>query len=326
MPNQPKNKVCMICGNACSETNFTDCTLYDCEECGTYKTGWPGKPELSNHHKVVLKQFYTTLDPLGQKRLDIKLTRYNIDEIVESIDYPKTLIDKINRVLAYVINRTEYFGQAVTIKDVSKATRLLFCVNNEELNKIFAYLVSKKYLLGSISTPATTSLTYTATTEGLEHYYENIVPKLKTKQAFVAMWFNEKEDLKNYKPNMQDVYVKAIKPAIENDNKYNAIKIDNVEHCNDINDEMIAQIRKSKFMVVDLTGYRGGVYYEAGFAEGLGLKVIYTCHEKWLEGVPEMNIERVHFDINHRNIIVWNDNNLEEFKTKLINRIDAVII
>ena len=34
-------------------------------------------------------------------------------------------------------------------------------------------------------------------------------------------------------------------------------------------------------MVCDLTGYRGGVYFEAGFASGLGLPVIYTCRKDW---------------------------------------------
>jgi len=34
-------------------------------------------------------------------------------------------------------------------------------------------------------------------------------------------------------------------------------------------------------MICDLTGYRGGVYFEAGFAYGLGLEVIYTCRKDW---------------------------------------------
>ena len=35
-------------------------------------------------------------------------------------------------------------------------------------------------------------------------------------------------------------------------------------------DRIIAQIRASKFVVADFTRNRGGVYYEAGFALGLG--------------------------------------------------------
>ena len=79
-------------------------------------------------------------------------------------------------------------------------------------------------------------------------------------------------------------------------------------------------------MVADLTGYRGGVYWEAGFAEGLGIPVIYTCHEKWLNTDKDLNIEGVHFDLNHRNMILWNEENLEEFKQRLINRIGAIMV
>ena len=124
---------------------------------------------------------------------------------------------------------------------------------------------------------------------------------------------------------MQNIYANYIQPAIENGDRFKAIKIDKIEHNNDINDEMIAQIRKSKFMVADLTGYRGGVYWEAGFAYGLGLPVIYTCHEKWLKTNKDLKIEGVHFDLSHRNIILWNDDNLEEFKEILTNRINSLI-
>jgi nucleoside 2-deoxyribosyltransferase len=148
------------------------------------------------------------------------------------------------------------------------------------------------------------------------------------------------------------VYEKAIKPAIkyrEDDSsepRFKAIKIDNVEHVNDINDEIIAAIRRSRFMVCDLTGYRGGVYFEAGFAYGLGLPVIYTCRKDWTkeqilrskdrkkikelydENMKPLRVrkEGVHFDLAHRNRVEWEEDKLDEFKVKLENRIKAVII
>ena len=36
------------------------------------------------------------------------------------------------------------------------------------------------------------------------------------------------------------------------------------EHINRIGDEIISQIRRSKFLIADFTGHRGGVYFEAG--------------------------------------------------------------
>ena len=87
-------------------------------------------------------------------------------------------------------------------------------------------------------------------------------------------------------------------------------------------------------MVCDLTGYRGGVYFEAGFAYGLGLEVIYTCRKDWTKEEilrdgdgkevkalfdstdKEISIrkEGVHFDLAHRNRIDWEPDKLEEFR------------
>ncbi len=93
--------------------------------------------------------------------------------------------------------------------------------------------------------------------------------------------------------------------------------------------------RQSRFMVCDLTGYRGGVYWEAGFAYGLGLEVIYTCREDWIKPKTEtegdkvkVTQEGIHFDLEHRNRIEWKagPEGLEEFKNSLAKRIRAVIV
>jgi len=99
-------------------------------------------------------------------------------------------------------------------------------------------------------------------------------------------------------------------------------------------------------MVCDLTGYRGGVYWEAGFAYGLGLEVIYTCRKDWIKAEPlkgpkgkvinelsdsngnkiEIKKDGIHFDLEHRNRIDWEETDLNGFEDKLKKRIKAVII
>ena len=132
---------------------------------------------------------------------------------------------------------------------------------------------------------------------------------LDSSQAFVAMWFDD---------TMTNAYDQGIKPAIENAG-YNSLRIDQKEHANKIDDEIIAEIRRSRFLVADFTqgsdGARGGVYYEAGFAHGLDRTVIFTCRQD--------AVETLHFDTNHYNHIVWTEP--EELRDKLQNRILAVI-
>jgi nucleoside 2-deoxyribosyltransferase len=64
---------------------------------------------------------------------------------------------------------------------------------------------------------------------------------------------------------------------------------------------MVIEIRKAQFLVADFTGQKGGVYFEAGFALGLGRPVFWTTHE------DEMKNNRIHFDTNHYQHIVWKE-------------------
>ncbi len=124
--------------------------------------------------------------------------------------------------------------------------------------------------------------------------------------AFVAMWFNEKTD---------PLWREAIRPAVY-DAGYEPLRIDTVEHTNKIDDEIIARIRACKFLVADFTEQRGGVYFESGFARGLGKQVIWCVHEDHLKGV--------HFDNRQFNFLKWKPDALAAFRTALTLRIEAI--
>jgi hypothetical protein len=85
-------------------------------------------------------------------------------------------------------------------------------------------------------------------------------------------------------------------------------------------DQIIAKIRESRFVVADFTGNRGGVYYEAGFALGLNLPIFTLCGQDHLSGE-----EKVHFDVQHLNLLTWEDGKLPELTARLEARIVAVL-
>jgi hypothetical protein len=91
----------------------------------------------------------------------------------------------------------------------------------------------------------------------------------------------------------------------------------NPDIANKIDDEIIAQIRRSRFIVADFTGHRGGVYYEAGFAQGIGLEVVWTCERK--------EIKKLHFDVRQYNCLTWDMDELDIFREKLSFRIERAI-
>ncbi len=130
-------------------------------------------------------------------------------------------------------------------------------------------------------------------------------------RAFVAMWFD---------PSMDHAWEHGIKLGIE-DAGYVPIRIDKSEFNDRIDDEIIAEIRRSRFLVADFTQdedhARGGVYYEAGFAHGRGLPVIFTCRKDVIDkGL-------IHFDTRQYNDIVWTTP--AELRKRLAERIAATI-
>ena len=149
---------------------------------------------------------------------------------------------------------------------------------------------------------------YAVTVDGYARV-EEIYDSVASRQAFVAVWFDS---------SMHAVYEQGIAPAIAGSG-YEPKIINRDPTVDKIDDAIVAEIRRSKFIVADFThgndGPRGGVYYEAGFADGLGIPVIFTCRSDM--------IEKVHFDTRQRNHIVWN--NPDELRQRLIERINALI-
>jgi nucleoside 2-deoxyribosyltransferase len=68
-------------------------------------------------------------------------------------------------------------------------------------------------------------------------------------------------------------------------------------------------------MVADFTEHKPGVYFESGFAMGLGIEVIRTCRDT--------DLKDTHFDTRQYNHIVWKDE--LDLKDKLIARVQATV-
>lgn len=89
--------------------------------------------------------------------------------------------------------------------------------------------------------------------------------------------------------------------------------MDDVKRAGLIDDKLRVEIRRSKFIISDLTNDNNGAYWEAGFAEGLGLQVIYICDEE------KFKKEKPHFDTNHHLTVLWknDEEGLKKFAAEL---------
>jgi hypothetical protein len=91
-----------------------------------------------------------------------------------------------------------------------------------------------------------------------------------------------------------------------------AERVDEVETNDRITDRILESIAKAEFVIVDLTKERPNVFFEAGFAHGIGKIPIYLARH----GTP------IHFDLKDYPIIDFR--NMRELKDKLKKRFVAL--
>ena len=267
-----------------------------------------------------------------------RLTTWLVDQRTQGVDQPEiteTVVkhvklkgplpvhERTDRLLRYLVQKSGIVGQEVEIgcegernsygewvehrsPSAWEAMAWSESTQREEVRFLINYLQEQNYITAASLSVRCWQLTVTI--EGYARISDVSISQ-DSSQVFVAMWFDD---------SMALAYRDGIEPGIR-DAGYNPLRIDRKEHINKIDDEIIAELRRSRFIVADFThgidGARGGVYYEAGFGHGLGLPVIFTCRENALD--------TLHFDTEHYSHIVWTDP--DDLREKLKNRILAVI-
>jgi hypothetical protein len=124
-------------------------------------------------------------------------------------------------------------------------------------------------------------------------------------QAFVAMTFDS---------GLEWIYLDAIAPAIEQAG-YKPLILSRHEHADRVDERIVLELNRSRFVVAEFAQHRPSVYFEAGYAVGRGLPVIWTCRAD--------DYEDAHFDTRQYNHIVWRT--AEELQERLYTRIKVVV-
>ena len=146
---------------------------------------------------------------------------------------------------------------------------------------------------------------YKISPQGWEYLDSQSIAGASTNQVFVAMAFSEE---------MIKAWELGIEPAISDAN-FQPYRIDRQPHNERIDVKIMAEIKRSRFLVADVTGQRQGVYFEAGYALGLGLPVIWS--------VRKDELEKIHFDTRHYNHIVWESE--DDLRSRLFEFVVAIV-
>lgn len=125
-----------------------------------------------------------------------------------------------------------------------------------------------------------------------------------SRKAFMAMKFGD--------PELDILFKDYFKLAVLQAG-FNLQRLDDEPRAGLIDDRMRLEIRISRFLIADLTHGNAGAYWEAGYAEGLGRPVIYTCRKD----VFDDEKKRPHFDTNHHLTVIWDPAALDDAMTQL---------
>lgn len=134
------------------------------------------------------------------------------------------------------------------------------------------------------------------TPKGWEKYHELTGLRNDARNpVFVAMWFGKKGRV-DRSAEMSALFEGVIEPAC-NAAGFLASKANSKVHNDFIMGRIIEDIRGAPFVIAELTENSSGVYFEAGFAKGRGIDVIYCAP----------SAKKVHFDVSGVNLLVWGE-------------------
>jgi hypothetical protein len=302
---------CPICTAGASSVGGDAMTLsIDCPICGHFKV-------LSRVIKDIKAFPRHILSGVARNYWEINQAEFNFSDkncesntvFYKSVPFPvpgETAIpSKANLILRYLERKSTYPGEYVELYHAHLYS-IAYCKTPQEFGYCCGYLKELRYIEYDPSKGSPSS--WRITPSGWS-YLSGIGAEGKD-QGFIAMAFRL--------PISDVLHIDGLNPGITNAG-YNPLRIDRKDHNNRIDDEIVAEIRKSKFVVADLTGKNAGAYFEAGFAMGLNKPVIWTCQQ------AEIDAGNVHFDTRQYSIVSWEQDKLEDFSKRLTKRIEATI-
>jgi hypothetical protein len=304
---------CLLCNSeANTEMDEGDVSEFKCKTCGTYKlhlleitivkngriTWEPWKISAYVREKSIRKMPVPVLSFQERVPAGARIGTAFIG-FVES-EFPKTVADRLDRTLLNLEALSHQPGDRIKL-DPRFDYPIAFAENGGAFDFLFSQLRNDGY----IEMPGIWPGNVTLTVKGWNRVAELQRGGPLSKQVFVAMSFDN---------SLGDAWASGFKPGIE-DCKYDPLRVDLKQHNEKICDVIVAEIRKSKFLVADFTLHRNGVYFEAGLMMGLGRPVIFTCR------MDELG--KAHFDTRQYNHIAWE--NPAQLREQLKQRIQATI-
>lgn len=203
---------------------------------------------------------------------------------------------------------TKFPGQSLDVIP-DRDYPISWATGRQEFKYLLSNLIERGFIRrtdgGPASLKGSANIALCISAKGWSFLEDHERPSIISDQVFVAMSFS---------PDLKSAWENGIYPALKRAG-YRPYRVDAEPHIDRIDAKIVAEIRNSRFLVADVTQQRPGVYFEAGFAIGLGLPVF------WL--VRKDDLDNVHFDTRQYNHIIWDSE--ENLASQLENFVIAFL-
>ena len=307
---------CPVCEslltNLLQSPDGRDVSIFSCPMCGKFtlsNTLVEDLPSTKGSNKDANIKISHAIRLMQQNNIGAELYTTTIDEILNNpLPNPQEQSDIFIRWLA---NATDKPGELIWVEPATHMT-IMGAKSPKGFELVLTHLFDTGIVIGNQSeTMGQPGQAYvTLSFEGWEYYEQLIHGEGSYRKAFMAMKFGDAE--------LENVLNEVFKPAVLQTG-FELQKLDDAPVAGLIDDRLRVEVQSSDFIIADLTHDNLGAYWEAGYAEGLGKPVIYTCEKEKFE------TEKTHFDTNHHLTIVWDKNNPAEAGEKLKATIRATL-
>jgi len=302
--------LCPICQQSSKQGQYSSEWLsVNCTNCGEYIITQEAQMEaLSKIGKDESKRARASHQIRKRQSNDeqVKLLSSDI-EVLTNSELP-SIIEQADNLLRHFAARTKEPGRWLRIAAPEEWIGITGSISKDGVNALLSYLINERYIVSSDNKDPNFSMTV----RGWVHYEEIQKQAKDSTIAFMAMKFGV--------PELDQIVEDIFRPAVTQTG-FRLQKLTDEQKAGLIDDQLRLQIRRARILIADLTHANNGAYWEAGFAEGLGIPVIYTCKQS----VFDDEKTKPHFDTNHYLTVVWNPDNIEEAAKKLKATIRATL-
>jgi len=314
MTGEPVSK-CLLCGSDLASATRPENAVYhyQCGLCGDVAIHERLDPERIKESLYLLSGWTRERTEKGEKLLAIlpndvgpETEGIAVDAILMLPTIPRSITDRLHKLMEAISRRSPYFGAEIALASYRDYPLAYLEHVSEQLEQRHPFHKLLEQIIQRGWAGQSSNHRYYLTAAGIEHLEKLRQSNPESRDCFVAMKFGD--------AFLDRAYKEGIVPAVQRAG-YRPVQMAYLEHNNNILDEMLAAIRRSRLLVADLTRQNQNVYFEAGFAHGLGIPVIYTCFED--------DASNIRFDTQQFSQIRWAT--AEDLAVKLKNRILATI-